>query len=236
MYKFFLVGLLSITSIRCAVVRSMLSEGDMIMGLKEALTQGLNSGVGALALKGGMNGRDLLSSMLPEGAGKVFNTLSDLGLSSEINRFTNTLGEAASASAKRATPIFLKGIGQLIINKPLSLLQGRANAATDYLRSSIGTQLTDAFVPGVDSVFNEYGINKQLNTFTESLPAFGNSNAASNFKLNFSRLIAKQISNSIFNKIQDEELRIRTKIEARKTALLQKVFAGLENKVYERLN
>jgi hypothetical protein len=205
----------------CDVVKNLLTEGDIAAGLKEALIQGITRG-GDNARKGSLfSGSNILSAVLPENAVKVINTLESLGLASEVTRFTSTVTTAASKSAENSVPIFINGIRNMTFRDAVGILGGGYNAATNYLRTSIGDTLRESIKPQVATALAEYKVQQNLDALLAKVPFGGGK-----MKFDLSSFVAQQVANQMFKEVEQEEYRIRTDVAARTTPLLQRVFSS----------
>jgi hypothetical protein len=67
--------------------------------------------------------------------------LQQLGLSKDIDKFTNTLTTAATQTATNSIPVFVDGIKKMSITDAIGIVKNGGTAATDYLRTSTGENL-----------------------------------------------------------------------------------------------
>jgi hypothetical protein len=220
---FVTVLMLAISSVLfsgCSTLKSLLTEGDISAGLKEALIQGITKG-GNDARNGSLfSSANILSAVLPESAVKVLNTLQTLGIGGEVTKFTNTVTTAASQSAQDAVPVFVQGIRSMNIRDAVGILGGGYNAATNYLRTNIGDSLRAAIRPNVAAALSQYNVQQQFDALLAKVP-FGNKP-----QFDLSSFVAQQVANQMFKEVEQEEYRIRTDVAARTTPLLQRVFGS----------
>lgn len=202
---------------------SQLTGNDIAGGLKEALIQGITKG-GQTASNGGLfNSSNMLSSFLPPEAVKVINTLQSLGLASDVTNFTDNLTKAASNSAVKAVPILVGGVQQMNFTDALGILKGGSNAATNFLRSSVGDSLKKAIIPEVGLVLNQYHLNEALKNLVSKSPIPG---LGKNLNLDLNDIVAKMVANKMFDQVEQEEYKIRTDINFRTTDLMKRVFGN----------
>jgi hypothetical protein len=69
----------------------------------------------------------ILTTLFPEPVKKALNTLNQLGLTSEIDRFTTTLSTAAEKTAANSVPIFVNGISVCGLPTQCGLLKPAAH-------------------------------------------------------------------------------------------------------------
>lgn len=205
-------------SFSCSTLRYTLNEADAAAAIRQLLEIGTKEG----SLTGAFSKETVMSTLFPESLRKTLNTLNQLGLTNEIDRFTTTLGTAAEKTATASVPIFLSGINNMKFTDAVSIVKNGGTAATDYLRTSIGDTLRRSITPVMKTALEEYKLNEQWEKIIKPAQALvGN-------KLNFdlANLMAGLVSEKMFQKIEEKEKEVRTNASARTTTLLQKVFSG----------
>jgi Protein of unknown function (DUF4197) len=198
----------------------MVTEQDAIDAVREALMIGSNYGSSLLGQKGAFSKETLVAAIFPPEFQKVASTLQQLGLSKEVDRFTNTLGDCAEKTASQAAPVFIQGIKRMNIGDAIGIVKNGGNAATDYLRRTIGDTLRRAIAPNMQAALDEYKIARQWDELVKPAKVF----LGNKVNLDISNLMAGLVSNMMFNKIEEKERAIRASVQARETPLLQKVF------------
>ncbi len=221
-----LIALVAATLPGCDSLKSLASQltgNDIAGGLKEALIQGITKG-GQTANSGGLfNSNNILASVLSPDAAKVLNTLQTLGLGGDVTKFTDNLTRAASNSAVKAVPILVGGVQNMRITDAIGILSGGYNSATNYLRSSVGDSLKNAIKPEVGLVLDEYHLNAELKNLVAKSPIPG---LGKNLNLDLNDIVAKLVTNKMFDQVQDEEYKIRTDLNFRTTDLMKRVFSN----------
>ncbi|ANE51247.1 DUF4197 domain-containing protein [Flavisolibacter tropicus] len=183
-----------------------------------AIRQMLQLGVQESNFTGAFNKETIMTAVLPEGVRKAMNTVSMLGLTNEIDRFTTTLGTAAEKTATNSIPIFASGISNMQFTDAMHIIKAGGTAGTDYLRASIGDSLRRSIRPVVETALQEYKLNDMWNEIVK--PLGGNK-----IKLDLPTIMAGAVSEAMFRKVAEKERLIRAEKEARTTTLLQKVFS-----------
>ena len=204
----------------CTTMKNLLSEKDAEQAIRELLSIGSNFGGSVLGSKGAFSKSTLIDALFPEELRKVLNTLETLGLSKEVDRFTTTLGTAAEHTAEKSVPVFLLGIKKMKVKDAARIVKNGGNAATDYLRQTIGDTLRTSISPVMRTALEEYKLETEWNKLVAPVKLF----AGVKFNLDLSNLMSGVVANLMFNKIAEKERAIRTKAEERTTATLQKVF------------
>jgi hypothetical protein len=191
-----------------------LNETDAANAIRQLL--GIGARDGALSF----NKETIMSSLFPEDVRKVLNTVQQLGLTNEVDRFSTTVGLAAEKTANRSIPIFVNSINDMQFMDAIRVIKNGGTSATEYLRSSAGTQLRQAIKPVMQEALDEYKLNEQWNKIVKPVSIAG-------VKLNvdLSNLMAGLVSEAMFRKIEEKEREIRANAYAQATPLLKKVFS-----------
>ena len=209
----------------CSTLQSLgnlLSEADAANAIKEALIIGANFGTNSLAQKGSFSKDVLLTAILPQDVQKIVQTLDRLGLATELNRFTNTLDNAAVTAVTRSAPIFVDGIRRISIRDAIGIVKNGGTAATDYLRRTLGDTLRSAVTPVMHTALNEYHIVQEWDKLVGPVKIVLGNKAGLN--VNLDNILAVILTNEMFSKIEQQEITIRTQAQARTSATLQRVF------------
>lgn len=219
----------------CSTLQSLsniLSEADAAGAIKEALIIGSNFGANSLGQKGSFSKDVLLSAILPQEAQKVVQTLERLGLASELNRFTNTLDNAAIDAASKSAPIFIDGISHMSIRDAIGIVKKGGTAATDYLRRTVGDTLRGAVKPIMRNALNEYKIAQEWDKLIGPAKLLLGNKLGLN--LNIENILSVMLTNEMFKKIEQQEVLIRTNAKERTSSTLQRVFGKDWNTVSTR--
>ncbi len=190
-------------------------------GLKEALIQGITKGAANAGQTDGFFKNPLIKIPFPPEAEKVANTLRDIGLGNEVDRFILTLNRGAEDAAKEAGPIFINAIKQMTIQDAWSLLRGDKDAATQYLKRTTSDELRAKFKPVIQNALNQTNATKyygELVTRYNTIPFVQDVNP------NLDDYATEKALEGLFTLVEKEEANIRENPGARATALMRKVF------------
>ncbi len=201
---------------------SGISNIEIAGGLREALNMGITKQVNKLTLKDGFFKNELVKILLPEELQKVDKTLRDIGLGNLADKGLKVLNRAAEDAVNEATPIFIKAVKEITFNDARSILLGRDNTATTYLKSTTQSALYDKFNPVIKNSFDKVGANQIWNNLIakyNSLPLTNTVNP------DLTDYVTQEALNGVYIMIAVEEKEIRNKISSRSTDLLRKVFA-----------
>ena len=190
-------------------------------GLKEALINGISKGSDLVSQLDGYYKNPQIKIPFPPEVKKVENTLRDIGLGSEVDKFVMTLNRGAEDAAKEAKPIFISAIKGMTIQDAWAILKGEDNAATDYLRKTTSAQLKEKFKPVIQMSLNKVNATKyygDLVTRYNKIPLVEKVNP------NLDDYATDRAVEGLFVMIAKEELNIRKDPVARTTELLKRVF------------
>jgi hypothetical protein len=193
-----------------------LTERDAAAAIRQMLETGTREGV-----TGAFSKDAVLSTLFPEPVKKALNTLQQLGLTNEVDRFTTTLSAASEKTAERSIPVFVNAIQAMPVNDAMRIIKSGGTAATDYLRSTSGSELRTSIKPVMQTALDEYKLNEQWERIIKPVKGI----AGGKLNIDLSTLMAGMVSEKMFEKIAEREKQIRSDAAARNTVLLQKVFS-----------
>ena len=128
----------------------IITQSDMVDGLKEALNVDIQNAVAEASKTNGFLNDNKPRIPFPPEAAKVENKMRQLGLSAQADEFVETLNAAASEASKKAAPIFVDAITRMTIQDAQGILTSdNHEAATQYLEQQTRSQLYNAFKPDV---------------------------------------------------------------------------------------
>ena len=196
---------------------------EISSGLKQTLELGTTAGSERLSATDGFFKNAAVKILFPEEAQKVERTLRSVGLNKLADNVILSINRAAEAAAIEAKPIFIAAIkGMTFSDASNILLSGQQDAATLYFKRVTNDQLQQKFQPIIQSSLNKVGATRYWSdaiTAYNSIPLVGKVNP------DLGSYVTQKAINGIFIEIAQEELKIRTRISAQSTPLLQKVFA-----------
>lgn len=205
------------------VLAGQLTEGEVSNGLKEALVKGISVGVSVASKEDGYNKNNLLRIPFPKDAEKVANTLRQIGLGKEVDRFVTTLNRGAENAAQEAKPIFINAIRSMTLKDAFGILKGDADAATSYLKRTTESQLIQAFRPKVSESLDKVNATKY---YSELVAKYNRLPTTFN-KVNpdLTDYATQMAIDGLFKLVEKEEKNIRANVSARSTELMRRVFA-----------
>ena len=205
-----------------------LSNEEVIAGLKEALTIGIQNGSGKASALDGFLKNEKIRLPFPPDAQKVKNKALQLGLDNKVQEFETTLNRAAEEAAKEAAPIFVKAIKEMTIADGFNILKGEDNAATSYLRNKTTNQLVTAFPPKVGAAIDKVNLTKYWEPLTKAYNSASFLTGAEEINTDLKSYITERAITGLFKLVEEEEMKIRKDPIARVTDVLKKVFGSLD--------
>jgi len=171
--------------------------------------------------KGGFNTNSLIRIPFPKDAEKMKTTLVKVGMQSQVTQFEKTLNAAAEDASQFAKEIFIDAVKKMTIKDAMSILKGKDNAATNYLKEQTSKELYLKFKPAVKQSIAKVNLTKHWNMLVNRYNALPLSQ-----KVNpdLEDYITNQAINGLFVLIANEEKEIRNNPKARVSEILQKVF------------
>ena len=206
----------------------VLSNQEVISGLKEALTMGAIKGAQQASAVGGFLKNDIIRLPFPPDAKKVRDKAMQWGLDKKVEKFESTLNQAAEEACKTAAPIFVNAITNMTVNDGFAILKGNENAATTYLKDNTSNALYQAFLPEVKKAIETVKLTAYweplAKKYNQSTLLTGNDPV--NADLN--DYVTKRAMEGLFRLVELKEREIRKDPLSRTTDLLKKVFSTLD--------
>jgi hypothetical protein len=206
------------TAFSCGALKNAnLTEVDAAAALKQMLEIGVRQGV-----QGSFSKDAIMSTLFPESMRKTLNTLQQLGLLNDLDRFTTTMATASEKTAERSVPVFINAIQNMSFTDAISIVKSGGTAGTDYLQTHAGTQLREAIRPVMKQALDEYKLTEQWDKIMKPAQSI----SGNRVNLDLPNLMAGMVSVKMFETIAQKEREIRSNQAARTTSLLKKVFSG----------
>ncbi len=199
-----------------------LTTEQVASGLKEALVKGATTGTQNVSKVDGYFKNPKIKIPFPPDVQKVENTLRDIGLGNEVDRFVKTLNRGAEEAAKEAKPIFVSAITQMTIQDAWSILKGDdKEAATNYLRKTTSSQLRSKFSPIVKKALDNTNATRY---YSEIITRYNKIPLVEDVNPDLQGYATEKAMEGLFFMIAKEEKEIRSNPVERTTELLKKVF------------
>jgi len=199
-----------------------MAEGDVSMGLKQALEFGVNEAVDKLSAENGYL-ESPYKIIIPEEARYIITKVKMVpGFQDVEKQLIDKMNKAAEIAAKKATPIFVDAITSLTISDAMNILMGEKNAATTYLTKETRPALYTTFLPVIQSSLDEVNAREYWKTV---INAYNNIPFVKKANPNLDDYVNNKALDGLFSLIEVKEAKIREDQSQRTTDLLKKVFA-----------
>lgn len=203
---------------------NQLTNDEVIGGLKEALTKGIEKAVDVTSIVDGFNNNLEIKLPFPEDAIKVKEKALDLGLDKQVNDFELNLNRAAENASKMALPIFKDAILNMSIQDGFQILKGGNGAATSFLKNATSKQLYDAFLPKVKEAIDQVKLTSYWNPIITKYNGVMKLTGGQQLNPELNDYVTQKAITGLFLMVEKEENNIRQNPTARVTDLLKKVF------------
>ena len=216
-----------------------LTEGDIVGGLKEALTIGAKNAASRLAAQDGYWGDPAVSIPLPDEAKGIVDNIGRIpGGQQLLDDVILRINRAAEDAAREVAPIFISSVTQMTISDGYNILHGADNAATVYLRNTTWNELYSLYKPKISTstgkeIVAGISAGEAWSTLTQKWNSVANSVAGRLAGFNpvttdLDDFLTRKALDGVFLKLEGEELKIRKEVSARVTPLLREVFGTLD--------
>ena len=209
-----------------ALVGAVLSQDQMIGGLKEALGKGIEHAVASLGKEDGFLKDRSVKIPLPDSLKRVESSLRLLRQDRLADEFVTTMNRAAEKAVPEAAAVLGDAVRQMTLTDAVAILNSTNNAATQFFRRTSETNLYTRFLPIVQKATEQVGVTSAYKNL------LGKASFAGSFlgpdAGNLDGYVTRKALDGLFVKIAEEEQRIRENPVARTTDLLQKVFGAFQ--------
>jgi hypothetical protein len=203
---------------------SGLSTGEIVSGLKEALSLGAEKSTSKLSAPDGFFKDAAVKILLPKQVQDIEKKMRMLGLGKLVDNAELSMNRAAEDASKSAAPIFLSAIKQMTITDALNILRGTDTAATSYLRKTTTPKLTTAFMPIIQESLKKTDAAKYWNDVFTAYNRF----SSKPVDTDINSYVTGKALDGIFYYVAQEEVNIRKNPAGRVTDVLKKVFGKQE--------
>ena len=221
------------TTIPGASAVAALSNDQVVSGLKEALSKGVQFAVTNLGRADGFLKDAKVKIPLPPSLQKVEQALRLVRQDQLADDFITTMNRGAEAAVPEAAAVLGESVKQMSLADAKAILTSTNTAATDYFRRTSWTNLHARFLPIVQQATAKAGVTASYKRMTEraGLSSFGGfgSSLLGKDTLDIDDYVTRRSLEGLFLKIADQEKQIRENPVARTTDLLQKVFSATKS-------
>jgi hypothetical protein len=204
---------------------SVLSDSEVIRGLKAALGQGVERAVSSLGSEGGFLSSERFRIPLPETLRPLARGLRGMGQGGLVDDLETAMNRAAEAAVPEAGAILNDAITQMTLEDARQILDGPDDAATRYFQRVSEDRLSERMLPVVAEHTDQVGVASYYKQLVGKAGFL--SGLVDTSSLDLDRYVTDQALDGLFTVIAEEEARIRANPAARTTELLEKVFSSV---------
>lgn len=200
--------------------------GEMNMGMKAALDNGVKFAVNTLGQEGGYFNDPLVKIPFPQEAKFAADALQKIGLGKLVTDFEKLLNKGAEEGVKEALPIFAQAIKTMTIQDVKNILLGNETAGTDYFKRATSAALYQAYSPKIEAALDKVNATKvwsDLSSKYNSIPL-----TQKKIETDLVKYATERAMDGLFVKVAAEEQKIRSNISARSSDILKKVFGYVD--------
>ena len=201
-----------------------LTDGEMISGLKEALSKGTQFAIDNLGQEGGFLDNAAVKIPMPESLSWVESSLRTLRQDELADEFIATMNHAAEQAVPEAADLFGEAISNMSVEDAKGILTGPDDSATQYFRANTEDALTERMRPIVEQATAKAGVTSAYKSMTAQ--AGGLTGMLGTEATDLDGYVTGKTLDGLFLMIAEEEKKIRENPMARSTDLLKKVFGA----------
>jgi hypothetical protein len=194
-----------------------LSDGEIVLGLREALRVGTERVVGKVGALDGFNNDPRIHIPLTDSLRTVQTTLARVGLSSMVDDLELRLNRAAEAAAPEAQALFWNAIETMTWDDVRQLLDGPDDAANPYLERTMSSPLVERMTPIVDASLAEVGA---IRAYDSAIARYRSFPLVPDVKADLTQHVLERALHGLFLYLAEEEAAILHDPAKRTTELL----------------
>jgi hypothetical protein len=204
-----------------------ISDATIALGLREALTKGVNFAVDSLGREDGFYENPEVKIPLPKSLKSVTRVVRFAGYGERVDAFELALNRAAEKAVPVAVDVFVDAIKQMTFDDARKILfSGEDDAATQFFRRTSEDKLRGKFRPIVEDFTEETGVTRSYKDMMDKagfMGAFVGEDAR-----DLDGYITEKALDGLFYVVAQEEKKIRKDPIGRTTKILRDVFGVLK--------
>ena len=208
--------------------KPQLTNGEVISGLKEALTVGIKNSISLTSVTDGFLQNTEIRLPFPEDAIKVKQKAIEWKMEGQVNKFETTLNRAAEEATKEAFTIFSNAIKNMTVQDGFAILNGGNGSATRFLKDQTTAQLVEAFKPKVEQAIATVKLTDYWNPVITKYNTALSVTGGQKINPDLTAYVTKKAISGLFVMVEKEENKIRVDPLARISDLLAKVFGSIK--------
>jgi hypothetical protein len=202
-----------------------LTNDQMVSGLKEALSLGAQNSSNKLSLADGYFKNLAVKIMMPPEAKEVESKLRQLGMGKLVDDAILSMNRAAESAAKDAAPIFLGAIKSMSVNDAVGILTGPNDAATQYLKKTTSSQLTQKFRPVIDAALKKTDATKY---WSDVFTNYNKIPFVTKVNPDLNSYVTQKALDGLFYEVAQEEAKIRKDPVGTANSIIEQVFGAIK--------
>lgn len=207
---------------------TVLSNEEVIKGLKEALNIGIEKSTEKASAIGGFLKNDLIRIPFPPEAKIVRDKAMQWGLDNKVEKFEQTLNEAAEEACKTATPIFINAVKNMSVIDGFKILKGDDIAATNYLKKETSLELYNLFIPEVKKAIEKVSLTAYWDPLVKKYNQTTRITGKEKIETDLNKYVTERALDGLFKLVEIQEKEIRKNPLKRTSEILKKVFSSLD--------
>lgn len=200
-----------------------LTNGEVVEGLKEALTIGARKSAESASQADGFYKNPAVFIPWPEEAKNMRTKLVQIGMEKKVLEFEESMNRAAEEASKQAADILINAVKGMSVSDGFAILKGSDTAATHFLRQATFDPLKVKFEPIIKVAIEQVKVTAYWNSLVTSynrIPGVSKQNP------DIVDYVNTKAVNGLMILISQQEAKIRQDPAAQVTDLLKKVFGG----------
>jgi hypothetical protein len=209
-----------------AITAGVLSDSEIVAGLKEALGNGVEHSINTLGRQDGFLTNELVRIAMPDSLKSVEKLARQAGQGAVVDDFITTLNRAAEQAVPEAAEILGDAIRDMSMDDAKSILGGPDDAATQYFRRYSEARLTNKFLPIVKQATDQAGVTSAYKSLMNQAGGGFFGSMLGSQAMDLDSYVTDRAMDGLFKYIAIQEREIRENPAARTSDLLRRVFAA----------
>lgn len=201
-----------------------LSEGDANAGIRAALERGADAAVSLLGRRDGFLGNPLVRIEPPGVLKDAARLLRATGQGARVDELVTAMNRAAEAAVPAARPLLVKAVRDMSVEDGLKILRGGDDSVTSFFADKTREPLHAQFLPIVTRATERVALADKYNAIARKASGLG---LLRGDDANLQQYVTGKALDGLYRLIGEEEKKIRRDPVGTGSAILKKVFGGL---------
>jgi hypothetical protein len=200
-----------------------LTSKDASVGLRAALSQGIDTAVSKLGSNNGFLNDPKVAIPLPPALQMADRALRMVGMGKDADNLKAAMNHAAEAAVANAKPVFKQALTKMTVADAKAILGGGEDSGTQYFRKATSDQLVAQFKPIIARETAKLNIASLYDRYAGKAASLGVIPAQD---ANLNDYVTNKALDGLFSRIADEERAIRKDPMGQTSSLIKKVFGA----------